>query len=110
MAADDKQPTPEELAKAAFRQIRNDVARLFAAWDPLSLRGLPNFQKEYDPYVAPVAVLVRKRASTADLVEHLTNVCRDEWRLPPDRRKIAEMAEKFRRTGGFLDVPEAAKP
>lgn len=110
MAADDKQPTPEELAKAAFRQIRNDVARLFAAWDPLALRGLSNFAKEYDPFVAPVAVLVRKRVPAAELAEHLANLYREEWRLPVDRKKIAEMAEKFRRTGGFLDVPEAAKP
>ncbi len=110
MAAEEPQPTAEELAKAAFRQIRNDVARLMVQWDPLSLRGLANFQKEYDPFVAPIAVLVRKRASAQDIAEHLTGLYRDVWRLPEDRRKIAEMADKFRRTGQFLDVSEAARP
>ncbi len=100
--------TPEEIesenARAAMRNIRNDVARVFLAWDPLALRGLPGWQKGYDEYIAPVAVMVRKRVPAEDIADHLLRTMTGEWRLPADRAKCREMSEKFRRVGAFLDA------
>ena len=100
--------SPDEIeaenAKAAMRNIRNDVARVFFAWDPLALRGLSEWQKSYDPYIGPVAVMVKKRSPVEDIADYLLRTMTGEWRLPPDRGKCREMSEKFRRVGAFLDA------
>jgi hypothetical protein len=98
-----------ENAKAAMRNIRNDVARLFYVWDPLALRGLRDWQKNYDEFIGPVAVQVKKRAPLLDIVLHLERLVTIEWDLPADRRKIREIAEKMHRAGSFLDAPTGSE-
>lgn len=100
--------SPEEIeaenAKAALRNIRNDVARVFIAWDPLALRGLSGWQKHYDPFIGPVAVMVKKRVPAGDIADYLMRTMTGEWGLPADLAKCREMSEKFRRVGSFLDA------
>lgn len=99
------EPPPEDPAKLALRQIRSDVARIFVAWDPMSLRGLRGFEKEYDPWIGPAAIMVKKRLPAADIAAYLDRVVQTEMRLPPCRAKCLEVATKMHRAGAILDTP-----
>lgn len=88
-----------------MKAIRTEIKRILDAWDPLSLRGLRGFDQEYNAYVAPLSVLVRKRARPIDIAAHLDRLVQHEWKLPPCREKCLQVAEKMHRTGSFLDPP-----
>jgi hypothetical protein len=101
------QPEPinseEQNAKMAMKAIRADIKRILDSWDPMCLRGLPGFQTEYNNFVGPLSVMARKRLPATDIAAHLDRLMQLEWRLPPDRPKCHEIAEKIRRTAAFLD-------
>jgi hypothetical protein len=85
----------------AMKQIRGEIHRILLSWDPLSLRGLPGFQSEYTPYAGPLSVLVRKGAEPMEIARHLLRVMTEEWKLPEDRAKCLEVAEKIKRAGSI---------
>ncbi|MDX2176555.1 MAG: hypothetical protein SF028_08790 [Candidatus Sumerlaeia bacterium] len=103
-------PTPEETSRAALRQIRNDVSNILCAWDPLGMKGLRDWRKEYDPYVGPLAVMVKKRVPEFDLLTHLADLYVREWRFAPNQTVCREMAGKLWRAGAFLDNQRANPP
>lgn len=101
-------PAPDENnAKMAMKAIQTEVKRLLDAWDPLCLRGLPGFQQEYNQYVGPLAVLVRKRVPPIDIAAHLHRLVTEEWKLPACRERCLDIGEKMHRSGAFLDPPKA---
>ena len=99
--ANDPQPVnPEENnAKMAMKMIRREIKRILDGWDPLSLRGLRGFHEEYNPFVGPLAVMVRKGSPVGDIAAHLDRLVQQEWQLPPCREKCFLMAEKIKRVG-----------
>ncbi len=103
MTADRKdQDDAERNSRIAMRMIRKEIKRLLDQWDPLSLRGLHGFGTEYDPYVGPIGVLVRKGAEPMEIARHLDRLVREEWGLPPCREKCVQVAEKIHRCGNML--------
>jgi len=107
MAKSPSQPDPvnseEQNAKMAMKTIRIEIKRILDSWDPLSLRGLPGFQNEYNPFVGPLSVMARKRMPAIEIAAHLDRLMQLEWKLPPNREKCLQIAEKIHRTAAFLD-------
>jgi hypothetical protein len=96
-------PSPEDQnAKMAMKTIRREIKRILDSWDPLALRGLPGFHEEYNKYVGPLSVMVRKDSPPGEIAAHLHRLMTEEWGLPPNREKCYITAEKIRRVGGFL--------
>jgi hypothetical protein len=89
----------ERNARLAMKAIRGEIKRVLDSWDPLYLRGLPGFQQEYHPFVGPLSVLVRKGAEKMEIARHLRKLMMEEWKLPEDRAKCVEVAEKIYRVG-----------
>lgn len=85
-----------------MRLIRKEIKRLLDQWDPLSLRGLPGFHTEYDSYVGPISVMVRKGAEPMEIARHLDRLVREEWGLPPSNEKCVKLAEKIHRCGHMI--------
>lgn len=102
----DKQSAEEANARMAMKTIRTEIKRILDRWDPLSLRGLPGFANEYNDFVGPLSVLVRKRAPVMEIARHLDRVMQEDWKLPRDQKKCYEVAEKVSRTGAFLGPAE----
>ncbi len=92
----------EKNSRMAMRMIRREIKRVLDQWDPLSLRGLPGFHTEYDAYVGPISVMVRKGAEPMEIARHLDRLVQEEWGLPPSNRKCVEVAEKIHRCGTML--------
>jgi hypothetical protein len=90
-----------------MKTIRMEIKRLLDRWDPLSLKGLPGFHSEYNDFVGPLSVLVRKRAAPSEIAQHLHRLLTETWKMPADQPGCYKLAEKIHRTGAFLDVPPA---
>jgi hypothetical protein len=107
MPANKPNPEPinsdEQNAKMAMKTIRAEIKRILDGWDPLCLRGLPGFHSEYNAFVGPLSVMARKRAAPMEIARHLLNLMEFDWKLPPDREKCLQVAEKIHRTAAFLD-------
>ena len=102
-----EQPNADEVnARLAMKAIRLEIKRIIDRWDPLSLRGLPGFQSEYNDVVGPIGVMVKKRAEPMEIARHLHRLMTEQWGLPENRAKCLEVAEKIHRTGSFLDAPQ----
>lgn len=102
MTPPEETPDAEENnAKMAMRLIRREIKRILDRWDPLSLRGLPGFEQEYNPYVGPLAIMVKKGSPVGDIAAHLDRLVQQEWGLPPCREKCFLIAEKIQRTGNL---------
>lgn len=100
--------SPEDAnARQAMKTIRFEIKRILDQWDPLCLKGLKGFDQEYNPFVGPLSVMVRKRAPVGEIARHLDRLVQEEWKLPPCREKCFLVAEKIHRAGGFLDGPSA---
>ncbi len=85
-----------------MKAIRGEIKRVLDSWDPLFLKGLRGFHTEYNPYVGPLSVMVRKGAEPMEIARHLLKLMNEEWKIPEDRAKCLEVAEKIYRTGSFL--------
>lgn len=106
MSSGKPEPSAEEQnAKMAMKAIRAEIKRVLDNWDPLSLRGLSGWRTEYDKYVGPLSVLVRKQAEPMEIARHLLRLMIEEWKLPEDRKKCLEIAEKIHRTGAVFGPP-----
>lgn len=96
-------PSPDEQnAKLASKMIRQEIKRILDGWDPLAMKGLPGFDREYAPHVGPLLVMVKKEAPVGEISAHLHRLMTEEWQLPPDREKCFLQAEKIHRTGMFI--------
>lgn len=96
--------SPEDAnARQAMKSIRQEIKRILDGWDPLCLKGLKGFDQEYNAYVGPLSVMVRKRTPVGEIAQHLDRLVQDEWKLPPCREKCFLTAEKIYRIGHFLD-------
>jgi hypothetical protein len=85
-----------------MKAIRKEIKRILDSWDPLSLRGLQGFHEEYNKYVGPLSVMVKKNSPPGEIAAHLHQLMTEEWKLPPDRKQCYIVAEKIQRAGGFL--------
>ncbi len=96
----DKERTPEEInARLAAKNMRKGIKGVLDRWDPLSLRGLPGFENEYNDHVGPLFVLVRKGAEPMEIARHLNRLMVEEWGLQEDRETCLQVAEKVHRCG-----------
>ncbi len=98
--------TPDEPAanneKLALKTLRLDVTRILVGWDPLGMKGLRGGEREYEQYVGPIIVLIRREVKPIDIAAHLDRLCQQDWQLPPQREKCLQVAEKIHRAGGIL--------
>lgn len=88
--------------RLATKMMRLDINRILLGWDPLALRGLPGWEREYEPHVGPILILVKKGAGKMEIARHLDGLLRETWKLPPDNARCVEIAHKLHNVGALF--------
>jgi len=107
--------TPEEQQAAnnriATKQMRVDIHRVLVRWDPLSLKGLRGAEKEYEPFVGELLLMVKRDAGEMEIARHLADVMKNQWRLPADNKRCVEAAKKLKNIGAiYMGGGKGANP
>ncbi len=62
--------------KAKIRKVLMEI------WDPIGINEYPEAQDEYDAYIGPVYVLLKRNALDSEIVHYLTEVETQRMGLP----------------------------
>lgn len=93
---DDAQAANDRLAT---KMMRLDINRILLRWDPLHVRGLHGADREYEPQVGPILVLVKKGADPMEIARHLKDLMETVWRVPANREQCVKVARKLYNVG-----------
>jgi len=88
--------------RIATKRLGMDIQRLLVKWDPLCLKGLRGADREYDQYVGPLLIMVKKGAETMEIARYLSNLLTREWGLPPNNAKCVDVAQKIHNAGALM--------
>ncbi|MCB2154456.1 hypothetical protein KQI84_06190 [bacterium] len=93
--------------RLATKMMRMDINRILLRWDPLHVQGLHGADREYEPQIGPILVLVKKGADYMEIARHLHDLMKDEWRVPQDREACVRVARKLYNVGATFrgDAP-----
>jgi hypothetical protein len=87
--------------RLATKMMRVDIHRILVRWDPMGLKGLRGAEKEYDRFVGPLLVMVKKGEDKMVIARHLADLLRNEWRMPENNAKCVEIASKMHNVGAL---------
>ncbi len=88
--------------RVATKRMGMDIHRVLARWDPLSLKGLRGAEREYDQYVGPLVIMVKKGAEPMEIARHLSHLLTGVWGLPTNNAKCVEIAQKIHNAGALM--------
>lgn len=88
--------------KLAMKMIRLEVNRILLRWDPLGVRDLPGGEREYEPYVGPLAVMAKKGEDYMAIARHLDELTTGTWKLPRAKDKCVDVARRIYNAGALF--------
>ncbi len=88
--------------RIATKKMGLDIHRVLVRWDPLCLKGLRGAEREYDQYVGPLVILVKKGAEPMEIARHLSDLLTREWGLPPNNARCVDVAQKVYNAGALM--------
>lgn len=96
---DDVQAANDRLAT---KMIRLEINRILLKWDPLCVKGLPRGDREYEPFVGELSIMVKKGAGEMEIARHLAALVTQTWKLPKCNEKCVEVAKKLYNAGALF--------
>jgi len=95
--------------RMANKQIRADINRLLLSWDPLCVKGLRGADRQYEPQIPDLFVMIKKGAKYMEIARHLDKLLTQEWQLPRDKEKCVELGKKMYNIGAIYRGDELMK-
>lgn len=77
-------------------KVANEVRGiLLADWDPIGVRDVPQARDEYDEYLLPIAKMLIKGTTVAELSSHLLEIEREAFGLKGDPERADRVATRL---------------
>lgn len=82
--------------------MRMDINRILQRWDPLCIKGLPGADREYEQYIGPLLIMVKKQSDMMEIARHLDQLMTETWRLPRNKQQCVDVARKIYNVGSIF--------